>query len=85
MPTNSIKHRMLKEAKRIANKEYRTITKEIQLKNDGDTIRTVISPEIQREWNIDEILDNHPDYDEDIFRGMIRTFQKKDNSDERSD
>lgn len=82
MPTNSTKHRMLKEAKRIANIKYESKRKVIR-----DSQGTIMGEEFYpasyfMNIDIEELLEDHPEYDEDIFRGMIRTFQKKDNSDD---
>jgi hypothetical protein len=76
MPTNNIKHLMLKEAKRIATKEY--IDRKVKVLGEV----AIIDASMIREEEIHIVLENHPEYDEDIFRGMIRTFQKKDNSDD---
>lgn len=87
MATNTIKHRMLVDAKRIANTEFKD-TKEIKVENDI-LITKYTNASMNREIEIDFILEEHPEYDEDKFRKMIKTFEKekgiKENVDEFND
>lgn len=67
MPTNNIKHRMLIDAKRIANTEFKGyfLTTE-----DGNQLW--ISPKIVRDARIYTVLEEHPEYDPNEFREMIK-------------
>lgn len=82
MPTNNIKHFMLTEAKKIANTKYIGKTETHRGLDGSISGETYYPPTYFMNLDIEEILENHPEFDEDTFRGMIRTFQKKDNSDD---
>jgi hypothetical protein len=70
MPTKNVKHRMLVEAKRIANTEYKTITQ-----SGEDNIVIFISSEEQRKRAAQLILNNHPEFDPNTFRQMIKEIE----------
>lgn len=76
MSTINIKRLMLKEAKRIANKEYKEI---VETEKQNELIITkYISPEIQKEWDIDNTIkkyEENEEFDEHEFRKMIKDFE----------
>ncbi len=75
MTTNTIKHRMLKDAKKIANKKY-VDTEEMEMRN-GLVIKIHINALMNKTRDIDKILEEHPEYNEDVFLEMIRVYEKE--------
>jgi hypothetical protein len=69
MPTNNIKHLMLREAKRIANKY-----KDIANRDIDELSRFVFINQVNNE--VKKLLKDHPEFDEDAFEEMIKTFQQ---------
>jgi hypothetical protein len=76
MPTNKIKHEMLKAAKRVANTEFeskRTVHRGL----DGNISSESWYPATYfMNLEIRSILEKHPEFDEDKFREMVRDFIK---------
>lgn len=75
MPTNTIKHRMISAAKKIANTEFES--KRITTRGlDGSINGETWYPSTYfREEAIKFVLDNHPEYDSGEFRRMIKEFE----------
>lgn len=74
MPTNSVKHEMLKLAKRIANTEYKDTIEE-DIMPDGNLFKFKMPAKTHQDADINEILWNHPEFDAGRFRNMIKEFE----------
>lgn len=68
MPTQNVKHRMLVEAKRIAIKEFT----DIKIINLLDNQEIIILKKENKKNAIDVILLDHPEFDPNTFKKMIR-------------
>lgn len=80
MPTQNVKHRMLVEARRIANTEFKDETIKVN-HNKWDGRRDLIHNRIitmkheVKNREISKILDNHPEFDPNTFRQMIKEIE----------
>ena len=70
MPTNNVKHRMLVEAKRIANTEF----KDFYYKDHYGVVK-FISPIDQKKRLVNRILNEYPEFDSNDFRRMIKEIE----------
>jgi hypothetical protein len=75
MPTNNIRHQMLKEAKRIANTKF-VDTVEEEINNDGLNLKIYTNAAMHKIRAIEKVLENHLEFDEELFEQMIKTFQQ---------
>ena len=84
MPTNSIKHNMLIEAKRVANTSFEE-KKVINRGLDGSILGySIIPASMVRNDEINIIIKEHPEFDAGEFRRMIIEIQvrQKENKNE---
>lgn len=70
MTTNNTKHRMLVEAKKIANKKF----SDYMVRNPLGNVERIIPASDMRDGAIRKIILDHPEFDEDKFKQMIKTF-----------
>jgi hypothetical protein len=76
MSTNKTKHEMLKLARKIANTEYKDKT-EIHRGLDGSiTGKSWYPAGYFLSLDIKNVLREHPEFDEDRFKEMVRDFIK---------
>lgn len=77
MTINSVKHKMLELAKKIANKVY-----EDKIIFDLDGAEVVISSNEQFNNAVNFILGEHPEFNSGEFRRMIKEIQVRNKSNE---
>lgn len=75
MTTNNTKHEMLKLAKQIANKEYEGKSGIIRGLDGSICGGSYYPPSYFMKLDIDKILEEHPEFDANTFRGMVKEIQ----------
>ncbi len=84
MATHKVKLAMQKEAKKLLEKEYKIVVYTLNTE-DGRTITIVPTVEDLRKADIIEILKNHPEFDPNTFRQMIKEFGKRNKNESRDE
>jgi len=76
MPTNSVKHTMLKEAKKIATHDF----EDFYLRGNLGNVVRIISASEMKDGAIRGILLDHPEFDSGEFRRMIKEIEVRENN-----
>lgn len=76
MTTNTIKHRMLKDAKRIAEREYSDRVEKVKNLAPLEIQEYIIPACVLENDDINDILREHPEYDRGEFLKMIKQHRQ---------